>query len=77
MPTAFTEKPLQNDYEYGYDEIRNQKNSGMPDEARGRLFKRGKKRQENDNWARIDNLPLEVTAIRLLGAHARDAFPRN
>src|SRR5229473_1396122 len=39
--------------------------------ARGRLLQNGKQRQQNKNRARVDDLPLEMVAVRLMGAHAR------
>jgi len=39
--------------------------------ARRRLLKHGEQRQQNKNRARIDDLPLEMVPVRLMGAHAR------
>ncbi len=38
---------------------------------RGRLLEHGKQRQQNKNGARINDLPLEMVPVRLMGAHAR------
>ncbi len=39
--------------------------------VRGRLFENGEQRQQNKNWARINDLPFEMVTVRLMGAHAR------
>jgi hypothetical protein len=35
------------------------------------LFQHGEQRQQDKNRARVNDLPLEVVAVRLMGAHAR------
>src|SRR6266699_3154060 len=53
-------------------QIGNQERSGAARFARRRLLEYGKQRQQNKNRARINDLPLEMLPVCLMGAHARE-----
>ena len=57
--------------EEGNNEIGDQERGRAVPPARWRLLKHGEQRQQNKNGARINDLPLEMISIRLMGAHAR------
>jgi len=35
------------------------------------LLEQREDRKQNDNWARVDDLPLKMAAVGFVGAHAR------
>lgn len=71
MPGAFAEETLERNDGERDDQISDEEQ----DRALGFLgiwvLEQREKRKQNDNRARVDDLPLEMAAIRFVGAHAR------
>ena len=71
MPGTTTEKAFDLRDDERHDEVGDQKRSGTVRFTRRRLLEGGKQREENQNRARNDDLPLEMAAVVLMRAHAR------
>jgi hypothetical protein len=71
VPIALAEKALElRDYQSN-DQVGDEEGDGTMHFSRRMLLEHGKERQQNKNGARINDLPLEVLPIGLMGAHAR------
>ena len=71
MPGSFAKETLdRNERERNY-QIGNQELDGALGCLQVGLLEDCQQGKQNDNWARIDDLPLEMAAIRFVGAHAR------
>src|SRR5712692_7013117 len=71
MPRTFAEQPLHLHNEERNDQISNEKRNGTPQCMRRRLLQYSQKRQQNKYRSRVNNLPVEMVTVRLMGAHAR------
>src|SRR5262249_767845 len=71
VPVGIVEKILDEDDQDGEDQVSNQERDGMCGLGRGSEFENGQQRQNDDNRARENDLPLKMAAIGLMGAHAR------
>src|SRR5262249_28040431 len=71
VPVALLQKVFDENYDNRKDKVDDEKCDGTRGFARGSQLKNGKQRQNNDNRARKDDLPLEMAMVGLVGAHAR------
>ena len=71
MPGTFAEETLEWDDGEGEDQVGDEERDGAFRGLGIGLLEEREDRKQNDNGARVDDLPLEMAAIRFVGAHAR------
>jgi hypothetical protein len=71
MPGSFAEETLERNDGERNNQIGEHEGDGALGLPRFRLLKQGQNGKQNENRARVDDLPLEMAAIRFVGAHAR------
>src|SRR5580700_2226507 len=71
MPGAFAEETLERNKCEGKDQIGDKEINGALGRLGIGLLEQRQNGKQNDNGARVDDLPLEMAAIRFVGAHAR------
>src|ERR1700741_3063000 len=71
MPAAFAQEALERDERQGNNQISAEEGKGTLGLLRVREFQQGEKGKQNDDRTSAYDLPLEMAAIRFMGAHAR------
>jgi hypothetical protein len=71
VPPTITKKPFDLRDEQGDKQVGDEERGGVARSTRGRLLKKSEQGQQNENRARINDLPLEMVPVRLMEAHAR------
>jgi len=71
VPIALAQQTLELSDQERDDQISDEEGRGTVHFARRRMLQHCQKRKQNENGTRIDDLPIEMVPIRLMGAHAR------